>query len=131
MISFKQFTSTSDSQAVAVSFAKKHSPKEPYHLFAFKLKSGRSIKEYSIYNESEILLEPFTEFELKAVNAQIIDGKKFKVYELEEKLTSKRLPGIKANFVIWIDPNTKESRAIFDKLSLPGETTVFEQLKST
>jgi hypothetical protein len=131
VLSFKQFTSTSNSLEVAVSFARKYSTKEPYHLFAFKVKTGRSIIDYSIYAEGEILLEPYTEFELKSVTVKTIGGKQFKVYDLEERVTSKRLPGIKANFVIWVDPNMKESRAIYEKLSLPGETTVFEQLKST
>ncbi len=107
VLSFKQFTSTSNNQQVAVYFAKKYSTEEPYHLFAFKVKTGRSIIEYSIYAEGEILLEPYTDFELKSVTAKVIDGKKFKVYDLEEIPTSKQLPGIKANFVIWVDPNFK------------------------
>jgi hypothetical protein len=64
------------------------------------------------------------------VNTKLGD-KRFKIYNLDERVTSKLLPGIKANFVIWIDDKAKEGKAIFDSIQMPSETTIFEQLKST
>lgn len=50
---------------------------------------------------------------------------------MEERVTSKLLPGIMANFIVWIDDKPKEGKAIFEKIILPEETTIFEQLQST
>lgn len=69
---------------------------------------------------------------MTSVSNTQLNGKRFNIYSLEERVTSKNLPGIMANFVIWIDDkNPKEARAIFDKVQLPSETTVYEGLKST
>lgn len=46
-------------------------------------------------------------------------------------LTSKQLPGVRANFVIWIDDKPEEPMAIYSKIKTPSETTIFEQLSST
>ena len=62
---------------------------------------------YSHFKEGEILIEPFTEFELVNIEEKVIDKSRFKVYYLEEVFTSKQLPGIRANFVIWIDDKPK------------------------
>lgn len=43
VLTFKQFTSTSIYQKTAVGFAIKYGAKEPYHLFAFKVKTGHSV----------------------------------------------------------------------------------------
>ena len=41
ILTFKQFTSTSNQQDVAIKFAKMYGAKAPYHMFAFKVKTGR------------------------------------------------------------------------------------------
>lgn len=53
IITFKQFTSTSVMQNVAVDFAIRSSNKKkmktPFHLMRFVVKTGTPIMEYSIY----------------------------------------------------------------------------------
>jgi hypothetical protein len=34
-------------------------------------------------------------------------------------MTSKKLPEIKANFIVWVDDKTKEGKLIFDKINMP------------
>lgn len=98
---------------------------------SFKTLTGKEIISYSLFKEGEILIEPFTEFELVNIAEEIIDKQRFKVYYLEEVLTSKQLPGVRANFVVWIDDKPQEPLAIYNKIKTPSETTVFQQLSST
>lgn len=45
-------------------------------------------------------------------------------------MTSKVLPEIKGNFIIWIDNKMDEGRKIFESINLPKETCLLEQLTS-
>jgi hypothetical protein len=63
-----------------------------------------------------VLLEPFSEFLVSDIRDENIDGHLFRIYKLKQLQTSKKLPSIKANFVIWIDTNTKEARKIYDSI---------------
>lgn len=131
IFTYRQFTSTSIYLNTAIKFAKLAPAKEPYQLLAFKTKTGKEIISYSLFKEGEILIEPFTEFELVNIAEEIIDKQIFKVYYLQEVVTSKQLPGVRANFVIWIDDKPEEPTAIFKKIKTPSESTIFKQLSST
>lgn len=74
IFTYRQFTSTSIYLNTAIKFAKSPPAKEPYQLLALKTKTGKEIMSYSLYKEGEILIEPFTEFELVNIAEEIIEN---------------------------------------------------------
>ena len=54
-----------------------------------------------------------------------------KTYFLKQIMTSKKLPSIKANLLIWIDDKPKEGAKIFNLIKVPRETVMLIQLLST
>lgn len=54
-----------------------------------------------------------------------------KLYHLKQIESSRTLPEIKANFVVWIDDDPTEGQLIYQKIKLPLETTILVQLLST
>lgn len=72
IFTYRQFTSSSIYLNTAIRFAKSAPAKEPYQLLSFKTKTGKEIIKYSLYKEGEILIEPFTEFELVNIAEEII-----------------------------------------------------------
>jgi len=50
---------------------------------------------------------------------------------LSQILTSKKLPEIRANFVVWVDQNPQEGFNIFNQIKTPTQTTILVQLLST
>ena len=84
--------------------------------------------------EEEVLMEPFTDFEVVNIKQsnENIGGKVYTIknYYLKHLKTLKKLPDVRANFLVWIDDKTKEGQTTYSNLEMQ-ETTMLIQILST
>jgi hypothetical protein len=77
-------------------------------------------------------LEPFTEFQVTEVKKVKENNANFQIYMLQQIMTSKKLPVVKANFIVWVDNyKPEEGKKIFESVKMPGETSLLVQLGTT